>query len=128
MTCPSCFSPNTYFSAFYLKWKCTHCSYTFLREEAYNPKAQQPKLVGYTEEGGHWYQLASNTPFLLTKAQMKVYEKAHINPELTMPNYDPLWSHHWRVRMFKASAELKAYQFLKSLSSEQLQELERKVF
>ncbi len=80
-----------------------------------------PRLIAYTEEGGHWYRrLDDGGTFILTKDELKYFERLHINPELQMPGYDPIWSYNWKQLQLKAEETSRVDTYLNTLTGEQL--------
>ena len=54
------------------------------------------RIIGYTEDGSHWYQKVDSTVILIPKEVMKETEDLHIRPEHGMPGYDPIWEYNWK--------------------------------
>ena len=83
--------------------------------------SKPPRLINYTEEGGHWYQrLSDGGTYVLTKEDMKQAEDGYIRPEHTMPGYDPVWCYNWKIFELQVEDEKKASNYLRSLNPEQL--------
>jgi len=83
--------------------------------------SKPPRLINYTEEGGHWFQrLDDGGTFVLTKDDMKHEEDIHIRPEHYMPGYNPIWCYNWKILELQAEDEIGAKAYFSSLTLEQL--------
>lgn len=81
------------------------------------------KLIGYTDEGGHWYKKRDGTVVYISKAVTRKDEDVHIRPEHGMPGYDPIWEYNW----YRLGEEIEQRAWFESLTDEQREELKGRV-
>jgi hypothetical protein len=79
------------------------------------------RLIGYTEDGSHWYQKSDGTVCLISKEIMKSDEDAHLRPN--PPGYDPIWSYNWYLLGEEIDKRYQMEKFLNALTPEQLNQL-----
>jgi hypothetical protein len=123
LACPVCHSINSGFVGGEKQWVCFDCLECFTWEQAYRQKVPpEPHLIGYTQEGGHWYLNGAGDPYMITKESMKISEKRRIQ-KWPGEGYDPIWSHNWKKRALEEKEQEEANKFFNSLTPEKLAEL-----
>ena len=88
-------------------------------------KPSKSTLIGYTDDGSHWYRAPAGHTYYMSKEKMKEQEHYYTNPELMLPGYDPIWSYNWYhiCKELDKRATIKA--FIETLTSEQREELRK---
>lgn len=125
--CPECHSDNTAFSCKENSWTCFNCSELFKMEEVYQPKCAPPRLIGYTEEGAHWYQKANGSVVLISKEIMKEGEDVHLRPKHGWAHYDPTEEYNWILLWEEVDKRAQAEDFLRTLSPGQINQLKEQL-
>ena len=123
LSCPACHSVNSGFIGRERQWVCFDCLEYFTREQAYRPEPiKELRLIGYTEDGSHWYLKSDGNPVYHSKELMIECERQRVckwPPE----GYDPIWEYNWK----KKGEELRALDYLATLTPDQIEELKKQL-
>lgn len=79
----------------------------------------RPRWVSYNEAGDHFYSRQDGNIVSIRKADLAEGEACRVSLELLSPAYDPEWSYKW----YRLGQELRARQWVESLSPDERQRL-----